>query len=90
MKKACSLLLPSFSAHCPHLGAGTGPQSSSASTAILDFNAAGKDPKALRHFLIADLPAKQAWDDGTTQKSLRYYLPTPSAASQVCTHLGDS
>jgi hypothetical protein len=60
MKKACSLLLPSFSAHCPHLGAGTGPQSSSASTAILDFNAAGKDPKALRHFLIADLPAKQA------------------------------
>lgn len=42
------------------LGASTGPQSSSASTGILNFNAAGKDPKALRHFLIADLPAKQA------------------------------
>lgn len=69
LQKGCPFLLPSFFAHCPHLGAGTGPQSSCASTSVLDFNAAGKDPKALRHFLIANLPAKQVWGNSATQKS---------------------
>lgn len=48
-----------FSHHLSHLGAGTGPQSSCAPTCVLDFNTAGEDPKALRHFLIADLPVEQ-------------------------------
>lgn len=46
--------------HCPHLGAGTGPQSSRAPTRVLNFNTAGEDPKALGHFLVADLPIEQA------------------------------
>lgn len=52
-------MLPSL-VHRPHLGAGTGPQGSCAPTCVLDFNAAGEDPEALGHFLIADLPVEQA------------------------------
>lgn len=44
---------------CPHLGAGTRSQSSCAPTRVLNFDAAGEDPKTLGHFLIADLPAEQ-------------------------------
>lgn len=60
--------MPSFFVHCPHLGAGTGPQSSCAPTCVLNFNAAGEDPKALGHFLVADLPVAQAQNNRASEK----------------------
>lgn len=48
-----------FLCPCPHLGASTGPQGRCAATCVLDFDPAGEDPKALGHFLIADLPGEQ-------------------------------
>lgn len=74
-------LMPSFCVHCPHLSAGTGPQGSGAPSGVLDFNAAGEYPKALRHFLIADLPAGQAWNSANQRCPVPKPTGPPSAAS---------